>query len=157
MVDELDIGDAAVLVQADADGNEEIIFRRRSEGAGKFGIDDDVFGGSHIILTVDKGLANATDFLGLDKDDFVGFILDFLGNEAESLVEGEHLLALVDDFREAILEFVLVKLQLNAQVLMISIVAHLELGEVAELSNERVLLVATEETEADWLDFLVGF
>lgn len=98
MVDELNISNAAVLVQTNTNGYQEVVLWRWTEGAGELCVNDDVFGCSDIILTVDEGLADAANFLGLDKDDFVRFVLDFLGHESESLVEREHFLALVDDF-----------------------------------------------------------
>ena len=98
------------------------------------GIHDNVFGGSHIILAVNKRLTNATSFSGLNEDVLSRFILDFFGNEAETLVEWEHLFSLVDNLVESVLKFVLVQFQLDTELRVVLVVAHSELWHVAKLS-----------------------
>lgn len=143
MVDELDVGDAAPSVNADSDCNQEIIFRRGSKKTNNFFINNNVILLSHIPLRIDILLANMSELLAL------------LREESEPLIEREVLLPLVRDLEHAILLAILVQLELDLQPRVLLVVADLELGQVAELSDQGVLVETAKEPQSNGLDLLV--
>lgn len=83
MVDELDIGQTAISIQAHSDGNQEIVLGHGAEDASHLLVDEDILLLSDIVLAVDINFTDAAN------------LLTFLRDESESLVEWEKFLALV--------------------------------------------------------------
>lgn len=61
VVNELDIGNASVPIQANSNGNQEIVFRGRAEDRGHFLVDEDMRLLANRVLTVHLHLAHASD------------------------------------------------------------------------------------------------
>ena len=61
VVNELDIGNASVPIQANSNGNQEIVFRGRAEDRGNFLVDEDVRLLADRVLTVHLHLAHASN------------------------------------------------------------------------------------------------
>lgn len=83
-------------------------------------------------------------------------LLIILGEEAESLVEREVFLALVAYLSDSTFRIVLVDAALEAHAPVVSVHSAAELGKVAELGDQGVLLEAAKEAESDRLDLLIG-
>ena len=134
VIDELNVSNTAKSVEADANGHQEVVFGRWTEGTSVLLVDDNVLRCSHIILAIEEGLANAADFFWLHEDVLSRLILNFLRDESESLIKREHFLPLVHNLADTIFHFVLVQLQLNSQLRVVLVVASAEFRHVTELS-----------------------
>lgn len=156
VINELNIGNASILIQSNANGYQEIVFWGRSERTGVLRVHDAVFGGSHVVLAVLVRLANTSYLPWFDKNILARLVLDFLRDDSESLIEWKHFLTLVDYLGDAVFKLILIDIALDPELLMISVVAHAELRQVSELGNQGVLLVPTEESQSNGLDLLIS-
>lgn len=156
MVNELDVGNSSIFIEADSNCDEEVVLGRWSKGTGVLLVDDADLGGTHVILAVHVRFADAADFSRLHEFNFAGFVSNCLGKNSESLVEGEHFLALVHNLRNSVLLLILVKFALDPKSLVVLVIADSEFGQVSKLGQQRVLLISAEHTEANWLDLLVS-
>ena len=97
MVNELNIRNATVFIQTNAERHKEKVLGWWSEAARELLVHDGWNLRSHVILTVDEWLADAAELALLDEHVLACLVSHLLRDEAESLVEWEHLLALIDD------------------------------------------------------------
>lgn len=145
MIDELEIGKATEPVQANTDGNQEIVFRGGAEDTSGLLVDHEVLLRSHVALTVFIFLADVADLFSVFRE------------KAESFVEWEVLLPLVANFSNSIFKAVLIDFALETDTLILCVLSSTEFWQVPELSYEGVLLVAAEEAESDRLKLLIRF
>ena len=144
MIDELQVSDTAPLVEAYPNGNQEIVFLDTCKRTGNLFINKNVFLLSYIALAVHESLANAGDLITV-------FVL-----KAESFIEGKVFFPLVHDLLESVFTTILINFHLDLKSIVMLVVAYLELGQVTELSNQRILVEPAEKSESDWLQLLVG-
>lgn len=124
MVNELEVGNPAESVQANSDGNEEIVLWDGAEDASNLSIDPAHVLRSHIVLAVLVHFADAADLSALLRDKY------------EPLIEWKVVLSLVDNLLNSVFWRILIDVSLDLQLLEVLVLADTKFWQVPKLCEK---------------------
>lgn len=124
VVNELEVGNPAESVQANSDGNEEIVLWDGTEDARNLSVDPAHVLRSHIVLAVLVHFADAADLSALLRDKY------------EPLIEWKVVLSLVDNLLNSVFWRILIDVSLDLQLLEVLVLADTKFWQVPKLCEK---------------------
>lgn len=124
VVNELEVGNPAESVQANSDGNEEIVLWDGAEDARNLSVDPAHVLRSHIVLAVLVHFADAADLSALLRDKY------------EPLIEWKVVLSLVDNLLNSVFWRILIDVSLDLQLLEVLVLADTKFWQVPKLCEK---------------------